>query len=174
MRLYDLVRQFRNAIVVAQEKGYFDNDNCFRYFPKQCCGDTCCLLAEYLKSEGIETIYVWGDCNFETHAWLVLSDADVNTPEMECYEAPKEMLSLIKHYGGCIGDDPVDVSRYREEDVCSGTIIDITADQFGREPIYIDKTNEFYQKFEFRSACVHEGLYNKRLRCLYEVILEQI
>ena len=48
------VYAFRKAIDWAKHEGKLDNDFIFCRFPCACCGDTCYLLAEYLKTKGID------------------------------------------------------------------------------------------------------------------------
>ncbi|WP_278549296.1 hypothetical protein [Paraclostridium bifermentans] len=66
-----LVKQFRDAIDVARDKGNFDNDFSFSKFPRGCCGDTSDLLAQFLLENSIRTYYVCGMCRGQSHAWLL-------------------------------------------------------------------------------------------------------
>lgn len=70
--IYRLAKQFKEAIVCARDTHMFKGDT-FERFPHGCCGDTSCLLAEYLLTKGQESICVWGeDENGQTHACLVI------------------------------------------------------------------------------------------------------
>ena len=53
-RLYRLVHHFKEAILAALDDQCFSNDIVFYQFPRGCCGDTSCLLAEYLHLNGFE------------------------------------------------------------------------------------------------------------------------
>ena len=49
-------------------------------------------------------------------------------------------------------------------------MIDITGDQFGQIPIYVDYMNDFYRQFDFCNAHNYCGFGNSRLQDLYGVI----
>ena len=93
------VDAFRKAIDEAKYAVKFDRDFIFCCFPLACCGDTCYLLAEYLKTKGIETIYVCGDFDGQTHAWLVVKDDRVEEPNKETVIIPQEFKLILKNYG---------------------------------------------------------------------------
>ena len=125
-----LVIKFRKAIDAAQNDRRFDKDIFFKNFPSGCCGDTSDLLAEYLRKHGIITIWCSMQRGDYTHAWLVVKDDRVKTPTHETYAYPKEMSSVLANYGVEHPEDEIDITRYKEDDLCDGLIIDITADQF--------------------------------------------
>lgn len=52
----------------------------------------------------------------------------------------------------------MDISHYEEYGVENGLIIDITADQFGEVPVYVDYIGEFHRRFDFQAAHDFEGL----------------
>ena len=94
-QIYRLVKQFRNAIENARDDGRFFIDD-FDGFPKKCCGDTSCLLAEYLRSKGQESIYVWGeDYTGQTHAWLVVNDGRIKKPTQTCINFPDDVKNAL-------------------------------------------------------------------------------
>lgn len=78
-----LVNQFRNAINAAKDAGEFDNDFSFCRFPRGCCGDASCLLAQYLLKNDIKTYYVCGTYrdditeSIQSHAWLQTIDQTI-------------------------------------------------------------------------------------------------
>ena len=65
-----IATQFRVAIEAARDANFFTRDLVFWNFPRGCCGDTCDMLAEHLRRRGVKTIYVCGDDNGQSHAWL--------------------------------------------------------------------------------------------------------
>ena len=81
-RIENLARRFRNALDMAREDGAL-REGTFPRFPRGCCGDTCDLLARYLRENGIETVCVCGTYqpgDFESvrsHAWLIDSTNNV-------------------------------------------------------------------------------------------------
>lgn len=76
-KIYELAKEFRDAIEDAKEDGEFVKDIRFRQFPSGCCDDTCDLLAQYLLEHGIRTRQVLGAYrdgiaeNNTGHAWLI-------------------------------------------------------------------------------------------------------
>lgn len=76
-KIYELAKEFRDAIEEAKEDGEFVKDIRFRHFPSGCCDDTCELLAQYLLEHGIGTRQVLGAYrdgiseNNTGHAWLI-------------------------------------------------------------------------------------------------------
>lgn len=72
--LYILAKTFRDAIEKAQKAGDFYKDMVFCKFPAACCGDTACLLGQYLLEHNIESQYVcgnyYGDDRCQSHAWV--------------------------------------------------------------------------------------------------------
>lgn len=93
--MYELVTEFRKAIIKAKEDGCFSEDVLFNRFPRACCGDTCYLLAEYLRVNGVETIYVCGEDKDQSHAWLVVNNEMINKPTKQFYEYPNEIKSVL-------------------------------------------------------------------------------
>lgn len=168
--IYKYVTQFKSAIIRARDDGLFDKDISFYRFPRACCGDACYLLAEYLCARGIETIYVWGDYKRQSHAWLVVKDQRVKIPIKKQIEIPMEIHSLLKQYSGNHNEN-VFISNYDGNDINEGLIIDITADQFGAEPIYCDYLGDFHRRFKFIDAHDYMGLGTSRLEWLYEIIM---
>lgn len=172
--IYKIVKQFRVAIEDARNDGIFKRDD-FEHFPYRCCGDTSCLLAEYLLMKGQESIYVWGeDETGQTHAWLVIKDDRVNTPTPEYYSFPDEIKSVMSIYGSGDYNEPIDISHYIEEDLSNGLVIDITADQFGEASVFVGYLSDFYRRFEFRNASDYTGLGNSRLQRIYKSILNYL
>ena len=169
-RLYQLAAQFRHAIDSSVKEGLLNKDKIFRSFPRGCCGDTCYLLAEFLHKYDIDTVYVCGRYRNQSHAWLVLKDDRVKTPQKQ-YAIPMEIKDILLQYGECVQQDGiVDTSHYTEADVQEGILIDITADQFDELPVYVGVSDRFHSKFEF--GCAHDmyNLENDRLRNLYQEI----
>lgn len=69
-----LAIKYRTAIEVAQSNGLFVHDIGFDDFPTGSCGDASYLLAEYLRREGVETIWYSDERGEWSHAWLVVKD----------------------------------------------------------------------------------------------------
>lgn len=173
-QIYRLVKQFRSAIENARDDDKFLRDD-FDGFPKKCCGDTSCLLAEYLRSKGQESVYVWGeDYTGQTHAWLVVNDERIKKPTPTCIDYPDDIRNVLNSYSNGSYNAPIMVANYEESDISDGLIIDITADQFGKKPIYVDYISDFYRQFEFVSANDFNGLGSSRLRNIYQIILQYI
>lgn len=173
-KIYNLVRQFREAIMNARDADLFQGDIVFERFPKACCGDTCYLLAEFLHFKGIDTIYVCGDDKGQSHAWLVVKDWRIKSPEPSFYDAPDEIVDLLNNYSGGAYKEPIDITHYVEDDLIEGLIIDITADQFGEVPVFVNCMDDFHRRFEFEMAQDYVDLSNGRLRNLYRKILRFI
>lgn len=165
-KINDLAYIFKSAILSARDEGLFDKDICFYHFPRGCCGDTCDLLASFLKSHGIPTIYVCGDYKQQSHAWLVVNDDRVKSPRSHFIETGTDYLKLLGQYGQKISE-PIKITYYEAEDLRNGLIIDITADQFGEPSVYVGKQNRFYKKHNFCEAHVCKGVCNSRLSDLY-------
>ena len=173
-RICRLVEQFRIAIENARDDDRFIGDD-FDGFPKNCCGDTSYLLAEFLRSKGQESIYVWGeDYTGQTHAWLVVNDGRVKKPTQTYIDFPDDVKNALNLYSNRAYNAPVTVANYDETDLEGGLIIDITADQFGGVPIYVDYLCEFYKQFEFRFANGFTALGSSRLRRIYQTILQYV
>lgn len=174
MNIRRLAKQFRTAVENARDDGLFEGDD-FDNFPKRCCGDTSCLLAEFLRTQGQESIYVWGeDYTGQTHAWLVMKDERVNIPEPTYLELPDDIRNVMNSYSNDAYNVPIDVSNYTENDVAEGLIVDITADQFEESPVYVNYIYDFYRQFDFRSANDFTELGSDRLRNIYQTILRYL
>ena len=157
-------KEYRNAIDVARKKGQFISDKWFSKFPESCCGDTSYLLAEYLRTKGVETIWCSGRRGTETHAWLVVKDRRVNRPSPKTYSFPKEVRNTMKRYGADLFRQEEEATRYSEMDLKKGLIIDITADQFDDcdTPVYVGFSESFHCSFDFNEEQNYEGLKNNR------------
>lgn len=167
--IYELASIYRAAIQDAKAEGLFNRDISFSCFPKRCCGDTCYLLAAFLKDYGISTIYVWGDYGHQTHAWLVVNDSRIKQPTPRYVDVENKYMQLLRQYGN-ERNGPIVDTRYRARDLTNGLVIDITADQFGERPVYVGKRNSFYQKYRFREADVIHSLPGGRLSEIYRKI----
>ena len=121
------------------------------------------MLAEYLKTKGIETIYVCGDFDGQTHAWLVVKDDRVEEPNKETVIIPQEFKLILKNYGLDTYDEYESIG-YKEKNIIGGLMIDITGDQFGQIPIYVDYMNDFYRQFDFCNAHNYCGFGNLSFR----------
>ena len=172
--LYELAQHFKTAIVRAWEAGRFDGDIAFYKFPRGCCGDTCYLLAEYLLSFGIETVYVCGSELDQSHAWLVVKDNRIEKPKSHHYELSDEIRDVFSLYSGSCSSEFIDNTYYDEMDLINGTIVDITADQFGECAVYVDSVGMFHKRFAFDFAYDCVGIDNPRLRRIYRIIMEYI
>lgn len=167
----ELAVKFRNAIEKACDKGLFANDT-FNRFPRGCCGDTSDLLAEYFCENGIKSICVNGtDACSQGHAWLVIKDMRIRTPVPEYFEMPEELQTVLSGYGSKEWCKPVNIAHYSSCDLEDGLIADLTADQFEESPVYVGYINDFYRRFEFRSADDYICLGNERMSSLYQKIL---
>lgn len=173
-QIFTLVQQFRIAIEKARDNDEFIGDD-FDDYPRNCCGDTSCLLAEYLRMYGQECIYVWGEDDMkQTHAWLVVKDARVKNPKPNYYEIPDAIRRVYEVYSNGEYDDCIVTKIYTEADIENGLIIDITADQFGYAPIYIGYICDINNRFKFCSANDYSSLGSQRLRRIYKTILNYI
>lgn len=77
-RIERLAYHFREAIDDALYYGKLADDFSFNHFPRACCGDTCCLLGQYLLDHEIPTWYICGMKDYrESHAWLCTTDPAV-------------------------------------------------------------------------------------------------
>ena len=167
--ILELAQIFKEAAVSAYQACLFRDDIAFRNFPTGCCGDTCDLLATFLLSYGIETIYVCGTYRGQSHAWLVVNDNRVKQPTPEFYHPDKEYVRLMGEYGIKVSS-PVETTRFKARDLTHGLVIDITADQFGESSVYVGSRNNFYRKFTFDFAHVCNRADDYRLRGLYSSI----
>lgn len=173
-KIRELANKYRLAIEAAHADGKFSTDICFKSFPRACCGDTSHLVAEFLREFGIETIWYSterGDC---THAWLVVKDDRVKRPTPKSFSWPKELHNVLVSYGVKNPGEDIDITRYEEDDLCDGLIIDITADQFDDYdiPVFVGYQDTFHRAFNFIEAHDDDGLYDGRLRILYQTIKE--
>ncbi len=168
--------KFRSAIEKAKREGRLSDNILFRCFPKRCCREASFLLAEYLKEKGINTILCFnqlGDC---THTWLVVNDNRVTLPSCTNFSWPKEIRSAVKGYGIENPDEVVDTTRYNEDNLQNGLIIDITADQFKgyNTSVYVGYLDDFHKSFDFQHADNYEELNaiadDYMLSNLYQVI----
>jgi len=124
---------------------------------------------------GFETIYVCGSRKDQSHAWLVLKDHAIRKPTPHFYTIPDDIRDLLNAYGNVVCDTPVGLANYKESDLTNGTIIDITADQFDQQSIYIGYMDEFHKQFTFLFAHdQHELGDNPRLHRLYRTITNYI
>lgn len=175
--LLELVIKFRLRIETALKLGLLDNDIVFNHFPRGCCGDTCYLLAEFLLKHGIETLYVCGTYKQQSHAWLVVKDDHITPPSVETYVIPDEIKQLLESYGETVNATGYSTPTYKAENLIDGLIIDITADQFGENPVYVGASDKFHRQFDFDFAHDLQSLYNDnnnptnfRLQNLYKII----
>lgn len=167
----ELAIKFRNAIEKACDKGLFSDDT-FNRFPRGCCGETSELLAEYFRKNRIESVYVNGaDASGQGHAWLVIKDKRIRTPVPEYFKMPEELQNVLSGYGNKEWRKPINIAHYSSCDLENGLIVDLTADQFGEAPVYVDYINDFYRDFEFCSAHDYTCLGNGRLSSLYVKII---
>jgi hypothetical protein len=166
-----LAKGFRRKIENAREAGLYADDATFSGFPHACCGDTSDLLAEFLRSNGVETIYVYGDdAEHQSHAWLVVKDDRIAPPTHTHLDLEGEAAEAFASYTD--GDEritSIDNTHYTEQDIENGLIVDITADQFGKAPVYVGPMDDFHREFASPRADDFAGLYdNKRLIDIYE------
>lgn len=158
--IYELASRFRKAIESAHDKGLFARDIGFDDFPTGSCGDTCYLLAEYLRAFGIDTIWHSGERDMWSHAWLVVKDERVKKPTPRFFEAPDDIRDILNLYSGGQYNESVDITRYEENDLQEGLIIDITGDQFVDYdlPVYVGDMDCFHKSFEFNQAHDYEKM----------------
>lgn len=167
-----LANKFRTAIEKAYSHSCFGNDRSFRQFPNGCCGDTCYLLAEYLKQYSIRSIYYSGERKDGSHAWLVIMDELVKPISSHFIELPPEIKDALVDYGINLQDDTINKSIYVNDDLINGTIIDITGDQFPEynKRVYVGPKDDFHKAFDFVEADVINEIPNERLYMLYRII----
>lgn len=175
-KIKQLANRYRTAIEAARDNGRFATDIAFKRFPRACCGDASYLLAEYLREFGLETIWYSTSRGDLTHAWLVLKDERVNNPTPKSFSWPKELHDSLAGYGLQNTAEKVDITRYEENDLLDGLIIDITADQFNDydNPVFVDYQDSFHQSFDFIQAHDYDGLCDGRLYSLYRTIKEYL
>ena len=165
--IYELASIFKSAMIAARDEGFFSIYNDFSHFPRGCCGETCYLLASFLREHGIDTLYVWGDYRTQSHAWLVVNDNRVKLPQRKSPQFDSQYYELISRYGGCISEE---TAHYTARDLTQGLIVDITADQFGEPSVFVGMRNDFYRKFKFRDAHICNGVSDSRLKNIYNRI----
>ena len=176
-KIAKLANNFRSAIVTAKENGCFtiNNHYPFNKFPQACCGNTSYLLAEYLKTKGIPSIWVSAVRNDWSHAWLVIKDERVRLPQKQTCVPPADIQQVLKAYGS---ENPIcEKTGYDWNDIKNGLIVDITADQFEDfdEEVYVGYLNSFYNGFDFRNAHDCNGIQDDdRLSRIYEIINEYL
>ncbi len=100
--------------------------------------------------------------------WMIIGS---NQPTPRTFHASPEYRQWMKLYGNEI-TGPIDTTRYTARDFTKGLIIDITADQFGKCPVYVGPRNDFYRRFTFHSAYTCNGVHECRLNKLYRKIAE--
>lgn len=169
----ELVTEFRGAIERAKNDGKFAGDLCFGSFPRACCGPTSSLLAEYLHKYGIDSIYVCGWRDDQSHVWLVIKDEKIREPHERVLEIPENIRDYLNYYSGGCYDEPDGETYYEERDIKDGLIIDITADQFPEMkmiPVYIGYMDSFHRKFKFDQAYDYVELCDARLERIYRQI----
>lgn len=172
--IYNLITKFRVALEKACNTDLLKRDIAFRSFPKRCCGDTSELLAEYLKINGIETIYVCADNDGQSHAWLVLKDSRVKEPQEQIWELPPDIFKIYSTYSPSSDYETIHATRYEESDLSAGIIIDITGDQFGEDPVFYGNMDNLHRKFDFMYAYDSQQLTDGRLRRIYREIMKYI
>jgi len=82
-------------------------------------------------------------------------------------------MDLFNSYGCNNTEHFSEATCYDEQDVENGLIIDITGDQFGEVPVYVGYMDSFHKRFDFVSAHEHEGLFDRELIELYDIIVNQ-
>ena len=167
-----LAIKYRAAIEVAHSNGLFVHDIGFDDFPTGSCGDVSYLLAEYLRREGVETIWYSAERGKWSHAWLVVKDRRVKPPTPRSFSWPDELRGVVARYGVQQSEEEVDITRYEAKDLEKGLIIDITGDQFDdyEVPVYVGLVDVFHRSFDFIQAHDYDGLNDGRLYCLYRMI----
>lgn len=164
--------KYRTAIEIAHNNGLFLHDIGFDDFPTGSCGDASYLLAEYLRREGVETIWYSAERGKWSHAWLVVRDRRVKNPTSRTFSWPEELRNVVSKYGVQQPEEEVVITRYEERDLEEGLIIDITGDQFDdyEVPVYVGCVDAFHRSFDFIQAHDYDGLNDGRLYCLYQMI----
>lgn len=166
-----LAIKYRNAIDAARCKGVLAGFGGFDDFPTGCCGVASYLLAEYLRRNGVETIWCSTRRGEWTHAWLVIKDRRVNKPTTYSFSLPEELKDTLVNYGIQQLEDLVNNVRYEAKDLENGLVIDITGDQFEDYDItvYVGTIDAFHQSFDFIQAVDFDVLDDNR-NCLYKII----
>ena len=171
-----LANKYRDAIEAARSNGLFVHDIGFDDFPTGSCGDASYMLAEYLRREGVETIWYSAERRKWSHAWLVVKDRRVKPPIQRSFSWPEELGGIVARYGVQQPEAEVDITRYEAKDLEKGLIIDITGDQFDdcEVPVYVGSVDAFHRSFDFIQAHDYDGLNDGRLYCLYRMIKQFI
>ena len=171
-QIKNLAKEYREAIVCAQDNDLFAKDFRFYKFPRGCCGDVSYLLAEYLQRNGIETLWYSGKQGDWSHAWLVVKDYRVKKPSLRTFACSEEISIEIAGDIETWIDKKTDIIEYEANDLQGGLIIDITADQFENYdiPVYVGCIDTFHKAFEFKQAHNYDGLVDDRLVKLYQII----
>ena len=173
-RICYLVNSFRQKMERARIKDLFVG-SILEKFPIQCCGVTSTLLAEFLLSYGVETLWISAE-EFETretHAWLVVKDDRIDFPHSCFNDVPNNIIGLLATYGGDSPESIREATCYIGQDIENGLIVDITGDQFNEASVYVGYMDNFHKRFAFVKAYEHEGLPNKEYARLYEIIICQ-
>lgn len=177
-----LSKKFRNAIERAQREGMFLNNEYMETFPVGCCGNVSYLLAEYLLSYDIHTLWYSSCRDDDSHAWLIIKDKSVMPPICTCTTLPDDIVDIMSGYAGRKLDNVLKNERYEEECFGNCTIVDITGDQFTDydKPVYVGPFDTFHRSFEFREAVDFLGLTSleempqKQLVELFDMIIRYI
>ena len=167
---------FRSAIEAAMEDNQFERDLRFMRFPKGCCGDTCYLLAEFLRNEGVESIWCSTERGDWSHAWLVVKDNRIQLPVQKTVSFPEELRPVLANYGIENPAQGIVNKNYMFDDLQDGLIIDITADQFPdyNIPVYVGLMDAFHKSFSFIQAYDNFELRDCRLVELYQIIIKYL
>ena len=166
--------QFRKALDDASAEPLLSRDIAFRSFPQGCCGDASYLLAEYLRQNDIETIYVVGEDGDQSHAWLVVKDDRIEPPTPSITELPDHIRVTLSNYGGKIRESSIVNVNYTDKDIENGLIIDITADQFAQSSVCVDYLRAFHKRFDFLQAHDYDNLDSFRQRNLFNIVMKYI
>ena len=163
---------FRSAIEAARDDNQFDRDLYFNRFPNGCCGDTSCLLAEFLRNEGVESIWCSTERGDWSHAWLVVNDNRIQLPVQKTVSLPEELWPVLANYGMENPAHGIVNKNYISDDLQHGLIIDITADQFPdyNIPVYVGLMDAFHKSLSFIQAYDLFELNDYRLLELYRKI----
>ncbi len=94
--LYQLASEFRIGIEECKNS---DNNNpeWFSRFPRGRCGDASDLLMYYFKQNGIESRYVSGSFNNQTHGWLEADGLFIDITADQ-FEDIDEVILIIGDY----------------------------------------------------------------------------
>lgn len=108
----ELATKFRIAIESAKNDRRFISDQCFRNFPRGCCGITTELLARFLMDNGIKDklTYIGGtyreySLELPSHAWLKIENnivVDITGDQFKYDPAPLNFCDAV--YVGLYND----------------------------------------------------------------------